>query len=104
MGVSLTLSKSVQQTAEHLLSLRFGTQVGIADVSDFPYSQVARCTLEATSSAIPSTVIVRVSRDDPARSGLGRLRNEHAALVFLSAVGNTLAPRFIAGDAMAGIL
>lgn len=47
---------------------------------------------------------MRVPRDDPTRSGLARLRNEQAALQFLSAIGSTLAPRFIAGNASAGLL
>jgi hypothetical protein len=104
MEASVTLSTPARQTVENLLSMRFGTRVSIADVNDFPYSQVSRCTLEAAGSAAPSTVIVRVPRDDPARSGLARLRNEHAAPEFLSSIGSTLAPRFIAGDATAGLL
>jgi hypothetical protein len=87
-----------------MLSVRFGTHVRIADVTAFPYSRVARCALEAANDAAPPTVIVRMLRDDPARSGPTRLRNEHAALEFLSAIGSTLAPRFIAGDVTAGIL
>jgi hypothetical protein len=104
--VSVTLSTTARQTVEHLLSLQFGTRVRIAATSDFPYAQVSRCTLDATATAkaVPSTVIVRVPRDDPARSGLARLRNEHAALLFLGARGSTLVPRFIAGDATIGIL
>ena len=100
----MTLSTTARQTVENLLSRRFGTHVRIAGVHDFPYSQVSRCTLDAAGSAAPSTVIVRVPRNDPARSGLARLRNEQAALTFLSAIGSTLAPRFIAGDATAGLL
>src|SRR5437763_2997695 len=104
MEARATLSTTARQTVENLLSVRFGTRVSIAGVNDFPYSQVSRCTLEAAGSAAPSTVIVRVPRDDPARSGLARLRNEHAALEFLRSIGSTLAPRFIAGDASAGLL
>ncbi|HKO23730.1 MAG TPA: hypothetical protein VJY65_03210, partial [Chloroflexota bacterium] len=100
----MTLSATARQTAEHLLSVRFGSRVTIAGVQDFPYAQVSRCTLESVGSAAPPTVIVRVPRDDPARSGLARLRNEHAALEFLSSINSTLAPRFIAGDASAGLL
>jgi hypothetical protein len=103
-GAKVILSTTARQTIENLLSLRFCMRVSIADVSDFPYSRVSRCTLEAASSVVPSTVIVRVPRDDPARSGPARVHNEHAALLFLRAVGSTLAPRFIAGDATAGIL
>ncbi len=83
--------------------MRFGTRVSIAGVSHFPYSQVSRCTLEAVGG-VPSTVIVRLPRDDPARSGLARLRNEQAALAFLNSIGSTLAPGIVAGDAAAGVL
>ena len=99
----VTLSSTGRQTVENVLSLRFGTRVRVAGMHIFPYSQVARCTLDAGGSA-PSTVIVRVPRDDPARSGLARLRNEQAALEFLNAIGSTLAPRFIAGNATVGLL
>jgi hypothetical protein len=103
MEASVTLSSTARQTVENVLSLRFGTRVRVAGMHIFPYSQVARCTLDAGGSA-PSTVIVRVPRDDPARSGLARLRNEQAALEFLNAIGSTLAPRFIAGNATVGLL
>src|SRR5919202_3662599 len=99
----VALSSTGRQTVENVLSLQFGTRVRVAGMHIFPYSQVARCTLDAGGSA-PSTVIVRVPRDDPARSGLARLRNEQAALEFLNAIGSTLAPRFIAGNATVGLL
>ena len=35
---------------------------------------------------------------------MARLPNEQAALEFLTSIGSTLAPRFIAGDATAGVL
>ncbi len=100
----VAVSPPVLPLVENLLSLRFGTDVRIAAVQDFPYAQVSRCTLHAASSAVPPTVIVRVPRHNPARTGLARLRNEQAALTFLGSIGSTLAPRFIAGDTTAGIL
>lgn len=107
MEAGVTVPLAVRWTVEHLLSVRFGMRVRVAGVEDFPYSRVSRCTLEAASGAVPTTVIVRVPRgpgDDPARSSLARLRNERAALEFLSLIGSTLVPRYIAGDAAAGIL
>ena len=95
---------------EEVLSERFGTRVRVAGVEAFPhYAHVSRCTLEVAggTDAVPRSVIVRVARDrrdDPARSGVARLRNEQAALEFLRAIGSDLAPRCIAGDAGAGFL
>src|SRR5579875_862188 len=104
MDAGVTLSATTRHTVEHLLSRRFGTRVRIVGASAFPYSAVSRCRLEATGSAVPATVIVRVPRNDPARAGLARLRNEHAALAFLGSLNSTLAPRVIAGDTAAGLL
>lgn len=103
-GVRVTLSTTARHTAEQLLTERYGARVRVAAVSDFPHAQVTRCSLEAVSSGVPATVIVRVPRADPARSGLARLHNEHAALVFLRTVGSSLAPRYIASDATAEML
>ncbi len=104
MEVNSALSPAAQHIVEMLLSVRCGTPVRITGVRTFAYSAVSRCTLEATGGTAPPTVIVRVPRPDARRSGLARLRNEHAALEFLSALASTLAPRFIAGDAIAGLL
>ena len=100
----MTLSASARRTVETMLSVRFSTRVRVAGVEDFPYSQVSRCALEAAGSMVPPTVIVRVLRDHTARSHPARLHNEQAALEFLNSIGSALAPRFIAGDATAGIL
>jgi hypothetical protein len=100
---SIALSATTRQTVEQLLSARFGARIRIAGVTAFPYSWVSRCALEADGGTAPPTVIVRLLRDNPARSGSARLRNERAALEFLTSIGSALAPRFIAGDA-AGIL
>jgi len=105
MEANTPLSPTRWHAVENLLSVRFGTRVHITGVQAFPYySSMSRCTLDAAGGAAPPTVIVRVPRDDPRRSGLARLRNEHAALEFLSALGSILAPRFIAGDTTAGLL
>lgn len=104
MEVNSALSPAAQHIIEMLLSVRCGTPVRITGVRTFAYSAVSRCTLEATGGTAPPTVIVRVPRPDARRSGLARLRNEHAALELLSALASTLAPRFIAGDAIAGLL
>lgn len=93
-----------QQTVDRVLATRFGTGVRIATVQPFPHTQVWRCALEPVGGAVPPTVIVRLLRDDPARTGMTRLHNERAALEFLEAIGSTLAPRFMADDAATGIL
>jgi hypothetical protein len=99
-----TLSPTLRRAVEDALSARFGTRVRLAGVEDFPYARVSRCTLDAPGGATPPTVVVRVPRDDPARSGLARLGNERAALELLRAVGSHLAPQYIAGDATGGFL
>jgi hypothetical protein len=105
---SVTRFPTTRQTVEAALSERFGTPVRLAGVEAFPhFPQVSRCTLGAAGGALPRTVIVRVARDprdSPARSGVARLLNERAALEFLGSIGSTLVPRFIAGDAAAGVL
>jgi len=93
-----------QQTVDRVLATRFGTCVRITTVQPFPHTRVWRCALESVGGAVPPTVIVRLLRDDPARTGMTRLHNERAALEFLEAIGSTLAPRFIADDAATGIL
>jgi len=98
------LSMAAQHTVEALLAARFGARVRIAGGQRFPFTSVWRCTLAADSGAGPATVIVRLPRRGASRIGLARLRNEHAALEFLSSIGCTLAPGFIAGDATVGIL
>jgi hypothetical protein len=104
METGATLSPTVRRHVEDALSARFGTRVRIAGVEDFPYARVSRCTLDAAGGAAPPAVVVRVPRDDPARSGLARLDNERAALELLGAIESPLAPRFIAGGAGAGFL
>ncbi|CAA9280137.1 MAG: hypothetical protein AVDCRST_MAG77-4329 [uncultured Chloroflexi bacterium] len=90
------------ETVEALLSSRFGAPIRVLRAQRFPhYPQVTRCALEAAGAAVPDlpdTVVVRVLRDGPARSGVARLHNERAALEFLESIGSSLAPRFIAGD------
>jgi hypothetical protein len=104
MESSAILTATLRRTVEAMLSARFGARVRIAGVQDFPYSRVARCALESAGGVAPGSVVVRVPRDDPTRSGLARLDNERAALEFLSSIGNALAPRFYAGGAAAGVL
>jgi hypothetical protein len=104
MEASGTLTPTTRGAVERLLSARFGAPVRIARATEFPYSQVARCALEAANGDAPPTVIVRILRDEPARSGPARLHNERAALEFLTSLGSALAPRVIAGDAAAGLL
>ncbi len=104
MERSGTLSLTLRRMVETMLSVHFDARVRIAGVQDFPYSTVSRCTLDAGGSSVPQTVVVRLLRKDTARSQPTRLHNEQAALEFLSSIGSTLAPRFIVGDASAGIL
>jgi len=104
MERSGTLSLTLRRMVETMLSVHFDARVRIAGVQDFPYSTVSRCTLDAGGSTVPQTVVVRLLRKDAARSQPTRLHNEQAALEFLSSIGSTLAPRFIVGDASAGIL
>ncbi|MBV9282810.1 MAG: hypothetical protein JOZ41_22265, partial [Chloroflexi bacterium] len=100
----MTLSQAARRSAQTMLSAQVGSPVRLAGVEDFPYSRVARCTLQGDGRALPRTVIVRLLRDEPARSHPGRMHNEQAALELLGSIGSSLAPRFIAGDASAGLV
>jgi len=104
MEVSRTLTAAVRQVVEETLSARFGGRVHIAEVQNFWPSCVFRCTLQSSRGAIPETVIVRVPREGTSRSGRAGLDNEQAALEYLTQIGSSLAPRFLAGGSSAGFL
>lgn len=104
VAAGAALPPTVLEMVETLLSTRYGVRVRVGNVEAFPYSHGSRCWLEPPGAASPPTVIVRVLRDDPSRSGGWRIQNERAALEFLTSIGSTVAPRIIAGDAASGIL
>jgi hypothetical protein len=117
-----TLPATARRTIEDLLSARFGAPVRIAGVQPFPPFRVWRCAIRPAGGGVPATVIVRLprdpgdardtrdardagaARDDPARAGLARLANEHAALELLGSLGSGLAPGVVAGGAGPGLL
>ncbi len=101
----MILPAPIRRAVEDALSVRFGRDVQIAsEVQNFSHSSVFRCTLQSSCSAVPETVIVRVPRGGTARSGRTGLHNEQTALEYLSAIGSSLAPRFLAGSSAAGFL
>ena len=109
MAANMTFPAPVRQEVEDALSARFGGRVHIVEVQNFWPSCVFRCTLQPSSRATPETVIVRVPREETARSGrtgLSRtgLHSEQAALQYLAAIGSSLAPRFLAGGSAVGFL
>ncbi len=106
MEANRTLSAAIRQEVEDALPARFGGRVQIADeVQNFWPSWVFRCTLLPSSrSAAPGTVIVRVPREGTARSGRTGIYNEQGALEYLTAVGSSLTPRFLAGGSSVGFL
>ena len=87
---------------EAALSAKFGGQVRITgDVQNFQSSNVFRCALrQSPGGTAPQTVIVRV----PARTGRTGLFTEQTALEYLTELGSTLAPRFLAGGGAAGFV
>ena len=99
-------NRILSATIREALSVRFGGRVGLAaEVHNFWPSCVFRCTLLSSScTAAPATVIVRVPREGTARSGSTGLYNEQAALEYLTEIGSTLTPRFLAGGGAAGFL
>jgi len=103
MEASVTLTDAIRQSVDGALSERFGGQVRITKTQNFRYSNVFRCTLQSNGN-VPETVIVRIPREETARAGRAGLGSERAALEYLSAIGNTLAPRYFAGSAEAGFL
>jgi hypothetical protein len=69
------------------------------------YSWVRRCTIEAESSVMPASVIVKMRRPEShSRSEPFRFDHEQAALEFLTSIGSTAGPRLLAADNEAGIL
>ena len=105
MEANRMLSAARQNAVEEALSTRFGGRVHIAEMENFWPSYVFRCILLPSSrSAAPETVIVRVPREGTARSGCAGLYNERAALKYLSSIGSSFAPRYIAGSDAAGFL
>ncbi len=107
MNASATVAPELRRIIEVLLSARYGMPLRVTGVEGFRPHQVSRCTLAPVAGDapdVPPTVIVRVLRSDPARSDPARLLNEQAALEFLAAIGSAVAPRFIVGDAAAGVL
>ena len=104
VAASAVLPPADVETVETLLSAQYGVRVRVGNVEGFPYSRVSRCWLEAPGAVSPPTVIVRLLRDDPSRSGGWRIQNERAALEFLTSIGSPVAPRIIAGDAASRLL
>jgi Phosphotransferase enzyme family len=78
--------------------------VRVRAIDGFPFSRVARCTLEHPGGAVPSSVIVRLPWEDGSRAGAAPLDLERAALQLLANRGSALAPRHLAGGAADGIL
>lgn len=79
-----------------------GRNVGRYYTEDHPH--LSRCTLPGGPTA-PHTVIVKTRRAEAdSRADPRFLRNERAALEFLTAIGNDAAPRYIAGDDAAGVV
>lgn len=68
------------------------------------HDHLLRCHLGGDASA-PGTAIAKLRRPaDDTRADPRYLRNDRAALQFLTAIGSTAAPRFYAGDDVAGIV
>lgn len=106
----MALPAELHQAVEDALSARFDERVQIAAAAQFRLSCVFRCTLLPSSSrsaspnTVPRTVIVRIPREGTARSGRAGLCNEQTALKYLTEIGNSPAPRFLAGGKAAGFL
>lgn len=101
----VTLPAAIRRAVEVGLSERFGATVRVIKAHTIGPCRVFRCTLRSCDGAAPGTVIVRIPREEgAARSGEDPLGRERAALEYLTAVGSTLAPRFLAGGAGAGFL
>ncbi len=70
-----------------------------------PWPHVTRCTIQADTGLVPSSVIVKVRR--PAghlRSEPEQFHNEQAALEFLTMIGSAVGPRLLTADNETGIL
>ncbi|MDQ2688000.1 MAG: aminoglycoside phosphotransferase family protein, partial [Armatimonadota bacterium] len=104
MPAPATLPPTIRLAVESGLSERFGGTVRMMEAHNFPPFRVFRCTLQVSADAAPGTVIVRLPREEDARSEAVRLDHERAALNYLAAVGGALTPRFFAGGADAGFL
>ena len=112
----MSLPDAVLERITRLLSTYAGTPVSIvqsesaasgwsAQFGISPWPHVTRCTIQADTGLVPSSVIVKVRR--PAvhrRSEPEPFHNEQAALEFLTRIGSAVAPRLLAADNEAGIL
>ncbi len=102
------LPDELRRTVEKSLSARFERHVSIADVHNFPYSCVFRCSLtgspEGKDATLPRTVIVRLPRASGGRKGPTLLQNEHSALAYLMELRCELTPGVLGGGADAGFL
>ena len=85
---------------EGLLSALYRVRVQVCEVERVEPWAVLRCHLAATSSAVPSSIVVKWLRDNPndVRRDPAQLSTERAALEFLAGVDSTLTPRLLAAD------
>lgn len=108
MTAAPDLPTQLRHTIEGALSTRFGRDVHLTDVSNFPPSCVFRCTLAGSDggepATLPRTVIVRLPRSSGGRKGPTLLQNEHSALAYLTELNCELSPRVLGGSADAGFL
>ncbi|UVI31848.1 hypothetical protein [Paenibacillus spongiae] len=110
----MSLPDAVQKQVTRLLSPLAGTPVRIIRSEPVSagwsgqfetYPWVVRCLIEADNSTLPASVIVKLRRlAAHGRSELFRFHNETAALEFLTSIGSTIGPQFLAADDEAGIL
>lgn len=110
----MSLSETLSRRVTRLLHMSTGASVHIVDSEPMTsswsaqfetYPWIRRCTLEAETSAVPASVIVKVRRTPGHnRSEPERFSHEHAALEFLTSLGSAVGPRLLAADEEAGIL